>query len=79
MKITVAGKGGVGKTLVASGIAWSLARSGHTTIAIDAHPSPNLALALGIPEKDAAAIVPISDNDSLIRKKPVPDFPGYIT
>jgi CO dehydrogenase maturation factor len=76
MKIAVAGKGGVGKTLVASGIAWSLARSGHTTIAIDADPSPNLALSLGIPEKDAAAIVPISENDSLIRKKTSTGFPG---
>jgi len=76
MKIAVAGKGGVGKTLVASGIAWSLARSGLTTIAIDADPSPNLALSLGILEKDAAAIVPVSENDSLVRKKTGTGFPG---
>ena len=28
MKIAVAGKGGVGKTLVAAGLAWSFARQG---------------------------------------------------
>jgi CO dehydrogenase maturation factor len=76
MKIAVAGKGGVGKTLVASGISWALARSGHTTIAIDADPTPNLAISLGIPEKDAAAIVPVSENNALIRKKTGTGFPG---
>jgi len=48
VKITIAGKGGVGKTLISAGRAWSLARSGLKTIAIDADPSPNLAVSLGI-------------------------------
>jgi CO dehydrogenase maturation factor len=76
MKIAVVGKGGVGKTFIASGIVWALARFGYTTIAIDGDPSPNLALSLGIPEKDASAIVPVSENDSLIQKKTGTKFPG---
>ena len=76
MKIAVAGKGGVGKTLIASGIAWTLARAGCMTIAIDADPSPNLALALGIPQRDAESIVPVSEQDSWIKKKTGTTFPG---
>ena len=76
MKIAIAGKGGVGKTLVASGIAWTLARAGSTTIAIDADPSPNLALALGITQQEAEAIVPVSEQDEWIKKKTGTAFPG---
>ncbi len=76
MKIAVAGKGGVGKTLIASGIAWTLARAGRMTIAIDADPSPNLALALGIPQRDVETIVPVSEQDSWIKKKTGTKFPG---
>ena len=48
MKIAVTGKGGVGKTLIAGALACSFARKGLKTIAIDADPSPNLALTLGL-------------------------------
>lgn len=76
MKIAVAGKGGVGKTLIASGLAWSFSRAGLTTIAIDADPSPNLALSLGLSAKETSAIVPISENEALIKKKTGTSFPG---
>jgi len=76
VKIAVAGKGGVGKTLISAGLAWSLARSGLKTIAIDSDPSPNLAVSLGIREKEAESIIPVSENDSLIRKKTGTGFPG---
>ncbi len=76
MKIAVAGKGGVGKTVIASGIALSLARAGYTTLAIDADPSPNLALSLGLSREEEARIVPVVENEGLIKMKTGTDFMG---
>jgi CO dehydrogenase maturation factor len=76
MKIAIAGKGGVGKTVIAGGLAWSLARAGYTTIAIDADPTPNLALTLGIPLQEANAILPVSENTALINAKTGTGYPG---
>lgn len=76
VKIAVTGKGGVGKTLIAAGLAWSLARSGKKTIAIDADPSPNLGLMLGLSQEQADAIIPLSENMPLIEKKTGTDFHG---
>jgi CO dehydrogenase maturation factor len=69
VKIAVAGKGGVGKTLISSTLARLLARDGYRVLAVDADPNINLATALGVSEEVAAKIVPISDNDSLIEEK----------
>ena len=76
MKIAVAGKGGVGKTVIASGIAWSLARAGYKTLAIDADSSPNLALSLGLSPAEALKIVPVLENQDLIKKKTGTSFSG---
>ncbi|MGH9069781.1 MAG: AAA family ATPase [Acidimicrobiales bacterium] len=48
MKIVITGKGGVGKTTVSGTLARLLARSGHTVVAVDCDPSPNLGAALGL-------------------------------
>ncbi|MDR2720484.1 MAG: AAA family ATPase [Nitrososphaerota archaeon] len=69
MKIAVSGKGGVGKTLLAGGLARGFAERKYTTIAIDADSSPNLALTLGLSVEDAQKIVPISDNKELVESK----------
>ena len=69
MKIAVSGKGGVGKTLVAGVLADFFAERGFKVLAIDADPSPNLALTLGIPIDQASKIVPISENSRLIERK----------
>lgn len=76
MKIAVAGKGGVGKTLVAGGIAITFARAGYRTIAIDADPAPSLAQSLGVSPRESEAIVPVSENADLIRLKTGTGFPG---
>ena len=69
MKIAVSGKGGVGKTLLAGGLAYGFAERKYKTIAIDADSSPNLALTLGLTAEEARKIKPISDNVELVESK----------
>lgn len=69
MKIAIAGKGGVGKTLVSGTLARLLARDGFRVLAVDADPAMNLAYALGIPIDTAAKIVPIAENKELIEER----------
>ncbi|MDW8040136.1 MAG: P-loop NTPase [Nitrososphaerota archaeon] len=76
MKVAVSGKGGVGKTLIAGGLAVALAKKGFKTIAIDADPSPNLALTLGLSPEEANRIVPISENKELIEAKTGTGYAG---
>ena len=75
VKIAVSGKGGVGKTFVAGVLAHFFVKKGFTVVAIDADPSPNLALTLGIPLDEANKIVPVSENDQL-ESKTRTDFEG---
>ncbi len=67
MKIAISGKGGVGKTLLASLLARAFADSGYSVIAIDADPDANLAATLGFP--DAEKVVPISEMKELIAER----------
>lgn len=76
MKIAVCGKGGVGKTLIAGGLAYFFVNKGLKTIAIDADPSPNLALTLGLSREEYRVILPISENKDLIEAKTGMGYPG---
>jgi len=76
LKIAVAGKGGVGKTLIAGALACEFASKGFKTIAIDADPSPNLALTLGLPAEKARKILPISENKELVESKTGTGYSG---
>ena len=76
MKIAVSGKGGVGKTFVAGILADFFVKKGFKVLAIDADPSPNLALTLGIPLDEAKKIVPVSENSQLLESKTRTDFEG---
>ena len=69
MKIAVAGKGGVGKTLISGTLARLLARDGFRVLAVDADPAMNLAYAVGIPTDVASKIVPITENKELIEER----------
>jgi CO dehydrogenase maturation factor len=69
MKLAITGKGGVGKTTLASLLAWTYAHEGKRVIAIDANPDANLATALGIPLAEASKIVPIAELRDLIEER----------
>jgi len=76
MKVAVAGKGGVGKTLIAGGLASGFAQRGFKTIAIDADSSPNLALTLGLSAEETRKLVPVSDNKPLVDSKTQTEYSG---
>jgi CO dehydrogenase maturation factor len=67
MKIAISGKGGVGKTLLASLLSRKFAAAGYSVLAIDADPDANLAANLGFPHPDD--ITPVSEMDDLIEER----------
>jgi CO dehydrogenase maturation factor len=67
MKIAISGKGGVGKTTLASLLSRIFAEAGYSVIAIDADPNSNLAATLGVPNPDE--ITPISEMSALIEER----------
>jgi CO dehydrogenase maturation factor len=76
MKVAVSGKGGVGKTLIAGGLARGFFKRGLKTIAIDADSSPNLGLTLGLSTDETRKIVPISENKPLLESKTDTGYSG---
>lgn len=69
MKIAITGKGGVGKTTLASLLSHIFAAEGKKVIAVDADPDANLASALGIPKDQAEKIIPIADMAELVEER----------
>lgn len=67
MKVAISGKGGVGKTLIASLLCRVFAGAGYSVIAVDADPDANLAVSLGLPNADR--ITPISEMKELIEER----------
>ena len=67
MKIAISGKGGVGKTLLASFLSKTFAEHGYSVLAIDADPDSNLATTLGFPHPEK--ITPISEMSALIEER----------
>ncbi len=69
MKIAVTGKGGVGKTTLASLLAYTFGAQGFQVLAIDADPSPCLADALGFPKELVKGLTPIAEMEELISER----------
>ncbi len=69
MKIAIAGKGGVGKTTLASLLSHLFAADGKRVIAVDADPDANLASALGISKEETEKIMPIAYMAELIEER----------
>jgi CO dehydrogenase maturation factor len=69
MKIAVTGKGGVGKTTLASLLAYSCVDLGYNVLAIDADPSPCLGASLGFPVEKLSGLTPIAKMDELIYER----------
>lgn len=69
MKLAISGKGGVGKTTIASALTKIFAKSGGNVYAIDADPDACLAAAIGIPEDEALKLKPVVEMRDAIREK----------
>jgi len=69
MKIAITGKGGVGKTTLASLLSHIYSFEGKKVIAVDADPDANLAAAVGIPKDEIAKIKPIAEMADLVEER----------
>jgi CO dehydrogenase maturation factor len=67
MKIAISGKGGVGKTLLASLLSRKFTAAGYSVLAIDADPDANLAASLDFPHPEG--IIPLSEMSDLIEER----------
>ena len=69
MQVAISGKGGVGKTTLASTLARLYADEGRTVLAADVDPDANLGLALGLTQEEVDSIVPISKMRTLVEER----------
>lgn len=69
MKILVSGKGGTGKTTIATLLSIIFSRNGYKVLALDTDSVPNMAQSLGIPFEEAEKIIPLAKNDALAEER----------
>lgn len=69
IKLAVSGKGGVGKTTLASLFCHILTRQNINVLAVDADPDANLGMALGFDQETLSKVVTIANERDLIREK----------
>lgn len=63
MRIGIAGKGGVGKSIIAALLSRLWARSGRRVVAVDCDSDPHLALSAGLSVVDAGRMRPLLEQD----------------
>ncbi len=69
VKVAFSGKGGVGKTTLAAGLARYWTERGMRVIAVDADSDANLATALGASRETADACMPLTQMEDLIEER----------
>ncbi len=71
-KLSVAGKGGVGKTTVSAALALALRQRGFEVFAVDGDPNNCLGAALGFPADQLAELRPLSDMRDELKRRAQP-------
>jgi CO dehydrogenase maturation factor len=69
LKIAITGKGGVGKTTIAAGLARLFARDGREVVGVDADPDANLGAALGADARSLQMLTPIARMNELVAER----------
>ncbi|GFO67523.1 carbon monoxide dehydrogenase [Geomonas limicola] len=69
LKLAITGKGGVGKTTLASLLARVFTEDGNRVLAVDADPDANLAASLGIPPERSLGLLPIARMKELAEER----------
>ncbi|MEM4462927.1 MAG: AAA family ATPase [Fervidicoccaceae archaeon] len=69
LRVVVTGKGGAGKTVLASLLSYRFAEAGYRVLAVDEDPQMNLPMSLGLTEEEANRIVPLNRQLDYIEEK----------
>lgn len=76
LKLSVAGKGGAGKTTIAAGLALGLARAGRQVFAVDGDSNNCLGYALGFPPDELADLLPLAEMREELESRAEPGGTG---